>query len=162
MKYNIIATLCALLVFAFITSCSKPNKASSHDSISESAECAEDKENDISEMTEEEILNSPKFKAKMRELAPIYAKQMSLFNLLQSEWTKCITNKEKIQFINDHEYEVGMEFDVDISTISKAEYIFVTHPENFLKAMELRLKARAAGELAEESYQKAFELKYSE
>ena len=51
---------------------------------------------------------------------------------------------------------------MDISTISKAENLFVTHPEEFMKAMELKLKARAARELADENYQKAYELRYSE
>lgn len=116
----------------------------------------------ISEMTQEEILDSPQFKAKMRELAPVYAKQKVYFKMLCSEWERCKSNKEKHQFIYDNEDEVGEMFDVDISTISKAENLFVTHPEEFLKAMELRLKARACKELAEESYQRAYELKYSD
>ena len=113
-------------------------------------------------MTEEELLNSKEFKTKMRELAPIYAKQKVQFKMLCSEWTACKSNKERRKFIADHEYEVGLEFDVDISTISKAENLFVTHPEEFMKAMELKLKARAARELANENYQKAYELRYSE
>ena len=79
-----------------------------------------------------------------------------------SEWSRCKSNKEKRQFINEHEDEVGMDFDVDISTIVKAENLFVTHPDEFMEAMELKLKARAARELAEESYQRSYELRYSE
>ena len=156
----------SILVFALglipLVACTNSGSVSNKNTVSDSSEIIEENDKPISEMTEEELLNSKEFKTKMRELAPIYAKQKVQFKMLCSEWTACKSNKERRKFIADHEYEVGLEFDVDISTISKAENLFVTHPEEFMKAMELKLKARAARELADENYQKAYELRYSE
>ncbi len=156
----------SILVFGMglisLVACTNSGGVSNKNTVSDSSEITEENDKPISEMTKEELLNSKEFRAKMRELAPIYAKQKVQFKMLCSEWAACKSNKDRRQFIADHEYEVGLEFDVDISTISKAENLFVTHPEEFMKAMELKLKARAARELAEENYQKAYELRYSE
>ena len=116
----------------------------------------------ISEMTMEEIEQLPEFRAKMRELAPIFAKQKVEFKMLCSRWERCKTNQEKLNFIDRNEYKVGEMFDVDISTISKAQNLFVTHADDFLKVLETRLKGQACLELAEEKYKKAYELRYSE
>lgn len=158
----IIALLCILTIYITSSCSNSTNDTTRNESISETNEVDHNDEKPISEMTKEELLNSKRFKAKMRELAPIYAKQKVQFKMLCSEWSRCKSNKEKRQFINEHEDEVGMDFDVDISTIAKAENLFVTHPDEFMEAMELKLKARAARELAEESYQRSYELRYSE
>lgn len=164
----ILITFFSILTICITSSCTNPQTIHSTDgtmqneSISESNEIDDNDEKPVSEMTEEELLNSKRFKAKMRELAPIYAKQKVQFKMLCSKWSRCKSNREKRQFINKHKDEVGMDFDVDISTIAKAENLFVTHPDKFMEVMELKLKARAARELAEESYQRSYELRYSE
>lgn len=158
-----IIALFNILIICITSSCTNSTDGTTQNrSISEPNEVDNNDKKSVSEMTKEELLNSKRFKAKMRELAPIYAKQKVQFKMLCSEWSRCKSNKEKRQFINEHEDEVGMDFDVDISTIAKAENLFVTHPDEFMEAMELKLKARAARELAEESYQRSYELRYSE
>lgn len=154
---------CGFIIICSSLACSNSTNGGIHeDSVSVRGGIEEAEEKPVSEMTQEEILNSKRFKEKMRELAPVYAEQKVKFKMLCSEWSRCKTANEKRQFIRDNEYEVGEYFDVDISTIAKAENLFVTHPEEFMKAMELKLQARAAKELAEESYQRAYELRYSE
>ena len=152
----------ATILFGNFACSNSTNNKMSNGSATSEVETIDIDEKPVSEMTQEEVLNSKRFKAKMRELAPVYAEQKVKFKMLCSEWSRCKTANEKRQFIRDNEYEVGEYFDVDISTIAKAENLFVTHPGEFMKAMELKLQARAAKELAEESYQRAYELRYSE
>lgn len=112
----------SILVFGMglisLVACTNSGGVSNKNTVSDSSEITEENDKPISEMTKEELLNSKEFRAKMRELAPIYAKQKVQFKMLCSEWAACKSNKDRRQFIADHEYEVGLEFDVDISTIS--------------------------------------------
>ncbi len=161
MTFKVFKKLYYLIVFLTICSCNN-QPTNTDNGKGQAIDTIVPEEKPISEMTMEEIEQTPRFKAKMRELAPVYAKYKVEFKMLCGKWRRCSTNREKIQFIHENEYYVGELFDVDISTVSKAENLFVTHPNEFLYAMELKLKARACRELAEENYSKAMELRYSE
>ena len=94
----------SILVFGMglisLVACTNSGGVSNKNTVSDSfeitaqAEITEENDKPISEMTKEELLNSKEFRAKMRELAPIYAKQKVQFKMLCSEWAACKSNKD--------------------------------------------------------------------
>lgn len=83
-------------------------------------------------------------------------KAIVTFKNLQWEWKQLKSVAEKTQWLKDNK-EQFKQLDINVRNINDAEDIFVKNSANVLKALMLRAKAAAAGNLAIKAYGEALE-----
>lgn len=111
-----------------------------------------------SEALEDLTSTSGNFFEELRNSASAYGQNVVSIKKLQEEWNSLGDNLEKKkQFIIDNESEFK-KLDVSITNVNEAENFLVDHTDEFLKALEQRIKYMAASKLASEQYAKALEL----
>lgn len=86
-----------------------------------------------------------------------FSKGIITFRILQTQWLALgDTARERQRFIDENK-DAFRDMGVYINNVNEAESIFVQNSAQFIKVLELRAKAAAARELAEEQFKKEFE-----
>lgn len=85
-----------------------------------------------------------------------YGSNMAALAKLSTQWKKLTSDKERLQFIKDHNTEFR-KLNVSITSVADAENLLVENTENFKNAMIIRAKVAAATKLAADAFGKSLE-----
>lgn len=111
-----------------------------------------------SDALEDLTSTSGKFFDELKNSASTYGQNVVSIKKLQEEWNSLGDDfDKKKQFIIDNEAEFK-KLDVSITNVNEAENFLVDHTDEFLKALEQRIKYMAASKLASDQYARALEL----